>query len=67
MNSKLDQFLNKTPSNLDKVAGVVGGSDGGRVGCSKKWREMEKWGVLEIGGKHCAVHSVSNVGVTGKI
>nr|GEW10665.1 hypothetical protein [Tanacetum cinerariifolium] len=27
----------------DKVAGVVGGSDGGRVGCSRKWREMEKW------------------------
>nr|GFA39987.1 hypothetical protein [Tanacetum cinerariifolium] len=51
----------------DKVAGVVGGSDGGRVGCSRKWRENKEMGILEIGGKHCAVHNVSNVGVTGKV
>nr|GEV32829.1 hypothetical protein [Tanacetum cinerariifolium] len=42
-------------------AGFVWESDVGRVGMVREAGNR----ALEVGGKHCAVHSVSNVGVTG--
>nr|GEZ56473.1 hypothetical protein [Tanacetum cinerariifolium] len=41
-------------------AGFVWESDVGRVGMVREAGN----GALEVGGKHCDVHSVSNVGVT---